>query len=559
MHDIFYIAKLFKAHWVWLLGGGVLALVATLAGIGLISLAGWLITACALSGLAAPDGIAVGFNYMQPAAEIRALAIIRTAGRYAERVLTHEATLRVLSTIRVWLFERLVNLSVLQSNQLRSGDYLSRLTREIDHLDAIYQRLLLPVVIATLGAVGMVCLLQLYAAEATWIVLLLYVSAMIIIPCIFYNVSQRYAQRLITVIAELRVRLLDQFQGLAELIAYRQLEQFQSAGIQILETQISLQRQQHRILSRANALNAFVVQLAPFVLLIIGANLYQQQQLFGEHWVMLLLCLMVIFELVLAMNQTAQQFATTKTAAARIKALAEPSDAVKAQVPKCNLENSHISLQQLCFRYPGQENAVLHSLSLEIPVGRKIAIIGESGVGKTTLLKLLLGDISPQAGRLMLSGIHYKELNRQQILQHIGVLTQRNQLFATSIRDNLLIGRPEANNEQLNNALSMAGLKQFLKYLPTGLETWLGEDGARVSGGEARRIALARVFLKDAPVLLLDEPTEGLDQDTEAKIVQALKQYSRDKTVILITHKEAVLELVQDVYRLVDGGLIKVR
>ena len=198
---------------------------------------------------------------------------------------------------------------------------------------------------------------------------------------------------------------------------------------------------------------------------------------------------------------------------------------------------------------------MLKNISLTIPYGSKIAIIGANGSGKTTLLQLLMRIYDPCKGNVMLSGQNLTQLDSDELMTCFGVLSQRSQMFAATIRENLLIAKPNASVQELNAAIRSAGLENFIGYLPEGLDTWVGESGVKVSGGEARRIALARLYLKNAPILILDEPTEGLDSDTERDVFKALADFAKDKTVILVTHREAGLGLVDVVYRIERGVL----
>ena len=223
--------------------------------------------------------------------------------------------------------------------------------------------------------------------------------------------------------------------------------------------------------------------------------------------------------------------------------------------PLTSPDSYDLQINNVSFRYPDQQSWVLKNISLNIPQGSKIAIIGPSGSGKTTLLHLLMRYYDPDQGSVLLAKQDLKHLDTDELMTCFGVLSQRSQLFAASIKENLLIAKPDASAKELYNAVKAAGLEKFISYLPEGLDTWVGESGVKVSGGEGRRIALARLYLKNAPVLILDEPTEGLDSDTEQDVFKALADFARDKTVIMVTHREAGLGLVDVVYGMERGVL----
>jgi ATP-binding cassette, subfamily C, bacterial CydC len=235
-----------------------------------------------------------------------------------------------------------------------------------------------------------------------------------------------------------------------------------------------------------------------------------------------------------------------------VPAVLEPAPSRRRQPPSLN----DLVLEGVRFRYPGSDSAALHGIDLEVPDGGRLGIAGPSGAGKSTLLALLLRFYDPDAGRVTLGGTDVRDLALADLHARIGVLSQTTSILAGSLRDNLAIAAPDADDATLRQALDRAGLAAFAAALPDGLETWLGEAGVAVSGGEARRIALARVLLKDAPILLLDEPTEGLDADTERAVLAALTPLMVGRTVVTISHRPAALEAMDRVVRLEGGRLV---
>jgi ATP-binding cassette subfamily C protein CydC len=254
--------------------------------------------------------------------------------------------------------------------------------------------------------------------------------------------------------------------------------------------------------------------------------------------------------------QAMQMLAKTQKAARRIRQVTEMPPTVTRPIQALALSDRYnLQLTDVSFRYPDQQDSVLKNINLTIPEGSKIAIIGPSGSGKTTLLHLIMRYYDTSQGSVLLAGQDLKQLDADELMTCFGVLSQRSQLFAASIKENLLIAKPDASATELDNAVKAAGLEKFIGYLPEGLDTWVGESGVKVSGGEARRIVLARLYLKNAPVLILDEPTEGLDSETERDVFKALADFARDKTVIMVTHREAGLGLVDVVYGMERGVL----
>jgi ATP-binding cassette subfamily C protein CydC len=289
---------------------------------------------------------------------------------------------------------------------------------------------------------------------------------------------------------------------------------------------------------------------------ILAGIVLQEGQISPAEAAVLVFCVLAAFELITPLAPAMQMLGKVQQAAHNIRAVANLPPTITEPAQALPLPKSYdLRLENLSFRYAEQDNWLLKDLSLNIPQGSKIAIVGNSGMGKTSLLHLLLRFFDPELGQILLNGNDYKRFNSDELLSCFGLLSQRSQLFATTIKGNLLIGKANASDTELQAAIVAAGLETFIQKLPDGLDTWVGEQGLKVSGGEARRIALARVYLKNAPILLLDEPTEGLDAKTEQDVLNALEIIARDKTLLMVTHRSAGLRLVEQVYQLKNTGL----
>ena len=556
MKDLWFFLKLFKPHSGWLLGGIILSLLTAFASIALLTLSGWFISASAIAGLVVIDGNAPAFNFMLPAAQIRALAITRTLGRYGERLVTHEATFRVLAGIRSWFFQQLIPLVPGRLSALRSGDLLSRMTADIDALDALYLRLLAPAVVAIIGVTVVTVFLAFYAPVISLATGLMLLIASVLVPWVFNRLGQSGAEHMVVLAANFRIRQVDMMQGFADLIANQAYGRFGHFLEQFSDLMLNTQRQNNRLSAISSAITFLLAQITVLLALVLAAILFKEGLLSGTDLALLVFCVLAAFELVTPLPVALQMLAKTQKAARRIRQVTEMSPTTPQHIQTVALpERYDLQLNEVSFRYPDQQNWVLKNISLAIPQGSKIAIVGVSGSGKTTLLHLLMRYYDPDQGRVLLAEHNLKQLDTDQLMTCFGVLSQRSQLFAASIKQNLLIAKPNALATELDVAIQAAGLEKFISYLPEGLDTWVGESGVKVSGGEARRIALARLYLKNAPVLILDEPTEGLDSDTERDVFKALANFAKDKTVIMVTHREAGLGLVDIVYGMEQGVL----
>ena len=556
MKDLWFFLKLFKPHSGWLLGGTILSLLTAFAAIALLTLSGWFITSCAIAGLVVIDGNALAFNFMLPAAQIRALAIIRTVCRYGERLVTHEATFRVLTGIRSWFFQQLIPLVPGRLSVMRSGDLLSRMTADIDALDALYLRLLAPAIVATIGVTAVTVFLAFYAPVISLATCLMLLVAAVGVPWVFNCLGRAGAEQIVVLAANFRIRQVDMMQGFADLIANQAYGRFSDFLEQFSDLMLNTQRQNNRLSAISSAITFLLAQVTVLLVLVLAAILFKQGLLSGTDLVLLVFCVLAAFELVTPLPVALQMLAKIQKAARRIRQVTEMSPTTPQHIQTVALpERYDLQLNEVSFRYPDQQNWVLKSINLAIPQGSKIAIVGVSGSGKTTLLQLIMRYYDPDQGSVLLVEHNLKQLDTDQLMTCFGVLSQRSQLFAASIKQNLLIAKPNALATELDAAIQAAGLEKFISYLPEGLDTWVGESGVKVSGGEARRIALARLYLKNAPILILDEPTEGLDSDTERDVFKALAIFARDKTVIMVTHREAGLGLVDIVYGMEQGVL----
>jgi ATP-binding cassette subfamily C protein CydC len=556
MKDLWFFLKLFKPHSTWLAGGVFLSLLTAFASIALLTLSGWFISASAIAGLVAIDGNTLAFNFMLPAAQIRALAISRTLGRYGERVVTHEATFRVLAGIRSWFFRQLIPLVPGRLSAMRSGDLLSRMTADIDALDALYLRLLAPAVVAAIGVIGVTVLLAFYAPVISLATGLMLMIAAVWVPWIFNRLGRAGAEEIVVLAANFRIRQLDMIQGLADLIANRAYGRFSDKLGQFSDLMINIQRQNNRLSAISSAFTLLLSQLTLLIALTFAAISFKDGLLSGADSALVVFCVIAAFELVTPLPQAMQMLAKTQKAARRIRQVAEMSPTIIQPTQALALPGRYdLQLNEVSFRYSDQQGRVLNNISLIIPQGAKVAIVGPSGSGKTTLLQLIMRYYDPEQGSVLLAGQNIRQFDADELMSCFGVLSQRSQLFAATIKENLLLAKPDATATELNAAIKAAGLENFIGYLPEGLETWVGESGVKVSGGEARRIALARLYLKNSPVLILDEPTEGLDSDTERDVFTALADFARDKTVVMVTHREAGLGWVDVVYGMEHGVL----
>lgn len=541
--------RLYRPHLGWLALGTLLALATLLANIGLLTLSGWFIAAMAAAGL---SGTAI--NYFTPAAIIRGLAMVRTAGRYGERVVTHEATFRLIAQLRTWLYERIEPLAPAGLAELRSGDLLGRLQKDIDRLDAVYLRILMPIIIAVLAVLLTVTFINLYSGALALALLGLLLAGGLALPLWIWRRSRIQGPRQVELTGRLRTEAIDLVQGLAELQAYgadqRWVAQWRAAAHELIETQDRLRRPQ----SLAGPALGLLAHIAVLVTLLIAIPLLRSDGIAPPQLAMLALFALACFEAITPLPQAFGILAETAEAARRVFSIADRQPparepATPAPVP----ERGDLRFEHVALRYAPHLPPALEGIDFHLPENSLTLLTGPSGAGKTSVVNLVLRFLDPSEGQITFAGQDLRDFDSDHWRQRISVVSQDAQLVAGTLRDNLLLGRPDADQSALLAACQQARILDFVESLPDGLDTWIGETGVNVSGGQARRIAIARALLKTAPLLLLDEPTEGLDRATEREVIEALRPLLQGRTVLLISHRPLPLGQPDEVLHLEEG------
>ena len=539
----------------WMFGGAALALLTALAALGLMAVSGWFIAAMALAGL---SGAAI--NYFSPAAAIRAFAILRSGGRYGDRLATHEATLRGLSGLRAWLFRRLIPLAPARLSALRSGELFARLRADIDALEHFYLAVLVPAAVALLSLVLVLVLAFFVLPGAALVLLIGALLAGVVLPSWARRRAARDAAQAVLDAAALRGLLLDALRGHAELLAWGGVAAH-AARIDALAARLDARRARIEVLQALGG--GMVGLLAQFVvlgILVFGLAAVHGGTLAPPLLVMLALLALALFEVIAPLPEALAQWQATITAAARVFDLADTPPAFIEPETCASLPAAVvIAFENVHLRYADAAPWALAGVDLRLAAGARVAIVGASGAGKSSLLGALLKFYPLQQGRILLGGQPLDALQGDVLRRHIAVISQQTTLFNLSLLDNLLLAAPEATAAQIERAVSQAQLDAFVAALPRGYDTVLGEAGALVSGGEARRIAIARALLQDAPILVLDEPTEGLDARTARDLYAALDIAARGRTLLLITHRLGGLAHLVDEVAVMAAGRIRER
>ncbi len=536
------VLSLWRGQWAWLAVGALISLASLATGIALMGLSGGLVA-----------GLVAGTALVAPVV-LRALGPARVVLRYLERLVAHDATFRALADLRVWFFRGLAGSAAGGLGFRRAGDVLARLVNDVEALDGLYLRILLPLCGAVLLAV--VLPLYLLAIDGTLAagVLALFGVAAFVLPALAARAAARAGRRLTTSAAALRVAALDAISGLREVRAFgaegRMLAAVQAREGALLDAQSDLQARG----ARAGAA-AFLCGQAAILLVLAAAALHGVAD--APAAVAGLFLVVAAFEAIGGLTLAGTQAGHAAAAAARVLEAAEAAPPVPDPVHPAKLPaGSALRFEQVRFRWLADRPEVFDGLSLDIPAGARIAVLGPSGAGKSTLAALLLKVAAPQSGRILLGGVDIATLAGEAVRSRVAALSQLTHLFDDTIRNNLLLARPGADDAALWTALEAAQLAAFVRALPDGLDAWVGEGGAKLSGGQGRRLALARALLCDAPILILDEPCAGLDADIERDFMADLNAVAEGRTVILIAHRLIGTERLDRIWRLSAGHAV---
>ncbi len=543
---------LYRRHWFRLSLGIILAIVTLLASIGLLTLSGWFLAASAVAGIA---GLYT-FNYMLPAAGVRGAAIFRTAGRYAERLVSHDATFRVLAHLRVFTFTKIMPLSPGGIARFRQADLLNRLVADVDTLDHLYLRVISPLisalVVIALVTFGLSFLDVKLALTLGGIMMIL----MLLLPVMFYRAGKPAGRELTALRSDYRMQLTSWLQGQSELVVFGAQARFRQKLNDIERRWMLRQQQQARLTGLSQAVVIAAAGLTVTLMLWLAAGGIGTIANPGALIALFVFTPLAAFEALGPVAAAFQHLGQVIASAQRVSQIIDqPADVTfPAQGPQA-AEHVTLSLENVNFTYPGQPLPVLKNITLEVAAGEHIALLGQTGCGKSTLLQLLTRGWDINSGALSINGHAITTYDEASLRQMITVVSQRVHIFNNTLRENLRMASPQRSDDQLAQALRQVDLHVLLE--DEGLNAWLGEGGRQLSGGEQRRLGLARALLHNGPLWLLDEPTEGLDAETENHILALLHKHCENKTLLLVTHRLQGLENLDRICVMEEGEIVE--
>jgi thiol reductant ABC exporter CydC subunit len=513
------------------------------ANVALMAVAPYLISRSALVTGFADIAVAV--------TAVRTLAVARATLRYAERYLIHLAALRVLTRLRVGLYRALEPLVPSAGAAFRGGDLLARTVADVEALDGFLVRGLLPPLAAAVAGLTACAILGWLDPRLGLALLASLALAGAVLPLTASRLGRRPAAGLAAARGELHAAVAEQVDGLADLAAYGREERVREE-VRAWSEAVGRRREQLAAVRGASAGGAALLSgAAGLALLVLAIPLVRSGAVGGVLLATVPLAGLAAFEGAQPLGEAFRQLQVGRAAAARTFELVDlPAEVADPPEPVPVPAMPDVELRDVRFGYGAGGPLVLDGLSLSLPAGGRLGLAGPSGAGKTSVVGLLLRFWDPVSGSVLLDGRDAREHRSEDVRSRFGVVPQRIHLFNGTFRDNLLVADGEADDCRILDACERAVLGDFVRALPDGLDTLVGEDGLKLSGGERQRLALARVFLRGAPILVLDEATAHLDAETERRVLRAVEAFAARRSLLVVSHRPAPMELASRVIAL---------
>ncbi|TYG33866.1 thiol reductant ABC exporter subunit CydC [Lonepinella koalarum] len=503
-------------------------------------------------GLVNLAGFATHFTFSQILTALIVLAIARGILRYLEQMSGHYIAFKLLALLRDKVFTALRRLAFDKLQQKQAGQLLSLVTNDIELLEVFYAHTIAPIAIAILTSA---ILLMVFGAISVWFVfiaLLAYITIGFILPTITTAMARDEGRKYRELVGEMNDYFLDSIRGMKEIQLFgyedQRLAQINQRSQAIDQAFFRIKAQE----SKVRAYTEIAVSLFNMLILATGLILFYYQQIDFSGLLIAVILLMSSYGPVIALSNLSNNLLQTLASGERVLGLLHEKpvlDDVKCGVNLAKIEQ--INVTGLHFAYADEQ--ILSNINLSLNKGQILGIHGRSGSGKSTLLKLLMRFYDPQSGHIQINGIDLTQINTQSLRENMAYITQQTYIFNESIYENIIMAKRHASQQQVIEAAKKASIHDFIMSLPEGYETKITELGNSLSDGEKQRIGIARAFLHNAPIILLDEPTSNLDSLNEAMVLQALLKVKQEKLIILVSHRTSTMQICDQVIHIENG------
>ena len=516
-------------------------------------------------GLLITSAYLISWSALQPpildlmvlVAGVRFFGISRAAFRYGERYVTHRATLSILGKMRVWIYHSLAAQSPGKLLSYHSGQLLSRLVNDVEALKEIYLRVLLPPLTALLIGLAAMVFLGRFHRSLVLAFVLFYARAAVGVPWLVRRLTG-WKEKLERAREELNGLLVDSMKGLTEITAFNREKTLIDKATGRSNAFVRLQARMNARNALTGTLTQLLANLAMLVTLTLSIYLVSAGQLQGIWVAALTMGVLAAFEAVHGLSQFIPNLEESLAAGERVLSLVDdPQMLNRPDGDHQSWKTGEVTVRNLTFTYPTSHLPALKEIDFHLPAGGRLAIVGPSGAGKSTVAQLLLGFWDYHEGSIQLGGEELKRFSEDTLWSIIGMVSRQTYLFNATVRENLLLAKPGATEDELLEAAERVQLLPHLASLPQGWDTVIGEGGWKLSGGQRQLVALARTFLRNPAILVLDEATEGLDPITEKEVLAAIKQLMEGRTTIMITHRLTGLEDMDEILVLDQGEMVE--
>ena len=546
MKTLFRLTGMVKPYFWWMALAALIGFATTGSGIGLLMTSAYIIAKAALQ----PPMVTLQLGI----AGVRFFGLARGVFRYIERLISHNITFKILAKLRLWFYDAIEPLAPARLMHFKSGDLLQRIVDDIQSLENIYTRVLGPPLTAMLVAALMWFLLGVYSMQAALLILCFHTLAGIGVPLLTRQLSRGLSVGIMNRKAEQQVLALDLFQGIGELQLYGKLPAHLSAMRSTETGKLQLQRKNAIVEGLHESLTGLLMNGALIAILWALIPSISTGAVNGISLTVITLAVMASFEPFLPLPSTLKHLEADKHAGERLFEILDAKPETVAPISPLPFPADHtIQVEKLSFTYPGNATKALDRITFTVIPGEHIAIVGPSGAGKSTITSLFMRFWNSNEGSISIGGHNISLFDPEELRRQIALVSQRTYLFAETIRENLALAAPEATDDDLKKALTDAGLSHFTSKL----DEWCGQHGRKLSGGERQRIAIARILLQSAPIMILDEATANLDGVTEREVTKTLNDITVGKTLITITHRLKAMEQYDRILVLEKGRIVE--
>lgn len=486
---------------------------------------------------------------------VRFFSISRGVFRYFERIISHNTTFKILSSLRRWFYKNFNENYSENMKEFKTGDIYTKLINDVDSLKEYFLRVIYPLIIAILTGIITTIFISFFNKKLSVIYLVGYILSGFVLPALIFSLNNNLMRKELILKKEINLNFLDILKGVTEITVFSLREIFNDKYNELRKEFSAIQNQKNKISLLGDNVYGFSVSLLMGIALFQIAPLVYNGDFDGIYYAMVPLAIMASFEALIPIPMLFYKNNEAFNAGKNIFSIIEE----KANTKALNKEivSIDISVKNICISKPDSNEYILEDISFELPRGKKLAIVGSSGSGKSTILKIILGFMSYTKGNIMIGNMEHSLIDIEEIRKKITYIEQNPYVFNANIKENLMISDDDIDENIIMKVLKDAKMQTLVNEMPHGVNSLIGQFGSKISGGEKQRLAIARALLKPAPVVLLDEPTASLDVELEREIIYEIHKFIEDKSCIWVTHRLVFMEEMDEIILIDEGKILE--